>query len=132
MKIYDHQNYFPKVLHKNFTLMTRVELFYFSISSLTNIITHENWDWRKLRLTKFSPSRYSITWGSFTKYLFPGEGQFSGRQFSWVAIFRGSIFRRRFSWGHFSGGHFSLNRICYLMLSWVQFLSNWNPSFLII
>ena len=108
MKIYDHQNYFPKVLRKNFTLMARVELFYFPISSLSNIITHENWDWRKLKLTKFSPLRYSITWGSFTKYLFPGEGQFSGRQFSWGAIFRGAIFRRVFSLGAFFRGPFFL------------------------
>ena len=37
MKTYDHQKYFPKVLHKNFTLMVRLKLFYFSISSLWNI-----------------------------------------------------------------------------------------------
>ena len=103
MKVYDHQNYFLKVLHKNFTLMARVELFYFSISSLTNIITHENWDWRKLKLTKFSPLRCSITWGSFTKYLFPGEGQFS-----WGTIFRGVIFLGAFFLGAFFQGPFFL------------------------
>ena len=42
MKTYDHQKYFPKVLHKNFALMARVKHFYLSIFSLMNIITHEN------------------------------------------------------------------------------------------
>ena len=106
MKTYDHQKYFPKALHKNFTLMVRVKLFLFP-----NFLTVEYYNPRKLRLTKIKIDGISalkifhnmsklrkifflrVEGGNFPGGNFLG-GQFSGGDFSWGAIFLGGNFAK--------------------------------------
>ena len=77
MKTYDHQKYFPKVLHKNFYIDGKSKTFLF-----LTFPTVEYYNPRKLRTTKIK-----INMKKLPKVLFLGE--------------------RQFSWGHFSGGQFS-------------------------